>query len=184
VVYVQSGTDEPGIVRLNQFGALVWDAIRALPSEFSGPAQRLDEELQDELEGLRLNGSDWYKVIGGGREGAVIISQMDEPVDFARILANRVVNLVPVDDLDVPISAVNTYTQTIGIYPESLKKELREKLALQGAQRVVTLGCAVSMGNHGIQDAIEPLRRMCRWIVDEETESDAGDNKSLAAAAE
>ena len=40
------------------------------------------------------------RVIGGGVEGAVIMSQMDEPVDFAPLLANRVLNLVPVDDLE------------------------------------------------------------------------------------
>jgi len=34
-------------------------------------------------------------VIGGGGEGAVIMSQMDAP-----LLANRVLNLVPVDDLE------------------------------------------------------------------------------------
>jgi hypothetical protein len=169
VVYVESGTDEVGIRRLNAFGAHLWDALKALPLHLSGPAVRLDPSLQEEIEALQTGGDEFYKVIGGGRTGAVIISQIDEPVDFARSLANRVANLVPIDDLDVPVSAVTTYTQTIGIYPESLKLKLRDRLALQGAQRLVTLGHAMSPGNHGIQDGIEPLRRMCRWIVDEQT---------------
>src|ERR1700733_3687063 len=92
-----------------------------------------------------------------------------EPVDFAASLCNRVVNLVPVDDLEVPIRSVSSYTQTIGIYPEDLKLELRDRLAIIGAQRMVTLGygCTASPFVYGIQDGIEPLRRMCKWIVDE-----------------
>jgi len=185
VVYAQSGTDKKGIERLNRFGQMVWDAVQALPSHVSGPAQRVDEELQEEIQALRLNGEDWHKVIGsGGKAGAVIVSQMDEPVDFARILANRVVNLVPIDDMDTPVGAVNTYTQTIGIYPESLKVELRDRLALQGTQRLVTLGHCLGMGNHGIQDAIEPLRRMCRWIVEERAAPGTEDVRAPALAAE
>lgn len=169
VVYVHSGTDSHGIAQLNRFGQLVYDAVQALPAEISGPAVRMDRELEEEVEALKLSGDEWYKVIGGGRQGAVIVSQMDEPVDFARLLANRVLNLVPVDDIEDAVRAVTTYTQTIGIYPESLKRELRDRLALYGAQRLVSLGGALDMPNHGIQDAIEPLRRMCRWIVEEET---------------
>jgi hypothetical protein len=168
VVWVQSGTDAKGLAQLKRFGQMVYDALLALPRELSGPAVRMNPKLEDEIEALRLGGSDWYKVIGGGREGAVILSQMDEPVDFATILANRVLNLVPFDDIDTPVKAVTTYTQTIGIYPESLKRALRDILALHGAQRLVTLGHALGMPNHGIQDAIEPWRRMCRWIVDED----------------
>ena len=47
--------------------------------------------------------SDEHRVIGGGTKGAIIVSQTSEPVDFARILTNRVGNLVPVDDLEIPI---------------------------------------------------------------------------------
>jgi len=168
VVWVQSGTDSAGVARLERFGQMVYDAIQALPPELSGPAVRLDSELADEIEALRLGGDNWYKVIGGGVNGAVIVSRIDEPVDFATKLMNRVVNLVPIDDVDVPVRAVTSYTQTIGIYPEALKHALRDRLAIHGAQRLVTLGRALGMPNHGLQDAIEPLRRMCRWIVEEE----------------
>lgn len=168
VVWVQSGTDAAGIARLKRLGQLTYDAVQALPPAISGPAVRLDPALADEIEALQMGGGDWYHVIGGGVAGAVIVSQMDEPVDFAPILSNRVLNLVPVDDLDTPVRAVTSYTQTIGIYPERLKRELRDRLALRGAQRLVSLGHAIGMPNHGIQDAIEPWRRMCRWIVEEE----------------
>ncbi|KHK89794.1 acyl-CoA reductase [Novosphingobium malaysiense] len=173
VVWVQSGTDGEGLERLNRLGAMVYDAIQALPEGMSGPAVRLDPRLQEELEAIQFGSEDWYKVIGGGAEGAVIVSQMDEPVDFAPILANRVLNLVPVDDIETPVRAVTSYTQTIGIYPESLKHALRDRLAIYGAQRIVTLGHALAMPGHGLQDAIEPWRRMCRWIVEEEAVENA-----------
>lgn len=174
VVYVCSGTDAGGIERLNRLGVMLYDAIQVLPASISGPAVRMEAQLHEEIEAMSLSGDEYYRLIGGGREGAVIVSQFDEPVDFSALLANRVVNLVPIDEYDEAIRAVNSYTQTIGIYPEALKVEIRDRLALHGAQRLVSLGGAVAMGNHGIQDAIEPLRRMCRWIVDERTADAAG----------
>ncbi len=112
---------------------------------------------------------DFYRVFGGEqREGAIVVSQFDEPVAYSPILSNRVANIVPVDHIDQVTRSVNAYTQTIGIYPEALKRELRESLPLYGAQRLTSLGYACSVSIAMPQDAIEPIRRMCRWIVDEE----------------
>ena len=47
--------------------------------------------------------------------------------------------------LDTPIRSVNAYTQTIGIYPDSLKATIRDQLIFQGAQRLTTLGSAVEI---------------------------------------
>ena len=111
---------------------------------------------------------DWFRVIGGENdEGAIIISQMDQPVDYAPLLSGRVANLVPVNDIDQVTAAVNAYTQTVGIYPERLKDELRNRLPLFGAQRLTSLGYACHVTTAAPQDAIEPLRRMCKWVVDE-----------------
>ena len=66
--------------------------------------------------------------------------------------------------------AVISYTRTSGVYPESLKLEIRDRLAFHGAQRIVSLGYASNaavMAVAGPLDAIEPVRRMCKWIVDE-----------------
>jgi hypothetical protein len=170
VIYVESGTDSAGLARSNQLGQLVYDAIQALPSHVSGPAKSPNMELADEIEGLKFSGDDEFKLFGGGAEGGVVVSQTDEPVDFARILCNRVANLVPVDSVDTPIRAVTAYTQTIGIYPESLKAKIRDRLAFHGGQRLVSLGYAsnsIAMALSGPQDSIEPMRRMCKWIVDE-----------------
>ena len=49
--------------------------------------------------------------------------------------------------------------------------ELRDLLPLFGAQRLTSLGYACNVTVAMPQDAIEPIRRMCRWIVDEECDS-------------
>ncbi|HLY56731.1 MAG TPA: acyl-CoA reductase, partial [Stellaceae bacterium] len=167
VVYIETGTDAAGLDRANRFGKLVYEAMQAVPAHLSNAVPALNAALAEEMEGLRFTG-DAFKVFGGGGKGAVIVSQMDEPVEFAPLLANRVANLVPVDDLEIPVRAVNAYTQTIGIYPESLVPKIRDRLAFQGAQRLVTLGyVATSRTVAGPQDGIEPLRRMCKWILNE-----------------
>jgi hypothetical protein len=167
VVYAETGTDKEGLERANCFGKLVYDAIQAVPPHLSNAVSALNPALAEEMEGLRyMVGA--YKVFGGGGKGAVIVSQSDEPVEFAPLLANRVANIVPVDDLDIPIRAVNAYTQTIGIYPDAIVPQIRDRLAFQGAQRLVTLGyVATSRTVAGPQDGIEPLRRMCKWILHE-----------------
>lgn len=118
---------------------------------------------------MRLRLDDLYfKVIGGEqREGAVIVSQIPEPVDFARELSGRVANIVPMSGVETAIRSVNSYTQTIGIYPDRLKEQIGDRLALHGAQRVASLGLALSPMLSLPQDAMEPLRRMCRWVTGE-----------------
>jgi hypothetical protein len=167
VAYIETGTDRAGVTVANRFGQMVFDALQQLPPALSTPVARLEPQLAEEIQSLKLM-SDDHRVIGGGRNGAIIVSQTSEPVDFARILTNRVGNLVPVDDLEIPIRSVTAYTQTIGIYPDALKRELRDRLAFHGAQRFVSLGYAARMSYAGPHDGIEPLRRMCKWIIEEE----------------
>jgi hypothetical protein len=167
VVYVLSGTDEVGLERANRLGQLVYEAILRLPSSLSTTPKVVDRNLYEHLEGARFM-DDFYRVFGGeDREGAIVVSQMDEPVDFSAMLSGRVANIVPVDSIEKVTAVVNAYTQTIGIYPESLKTELRDSLPLYGAQRLTSLGYAASVNFAIPQDAMEPVRRMCRWIVDE-----------------
>lgn len=65
------------------------------------------------------------------------------------MLSGRVANIAPVDGIDRVRAAVNSYTRTIGIYPESLKRELRNTLPLSGAQRLTSLGYALQRrGRH------------------------------------
>jgi hypothetical protein len=165
VVYIQSGLDEEGLERASRFGKYVFDAIQALPPHASSQAVVMDNELVDEIQALKLG--DDHVIYGGGREGGVIVSKTDEPVDFANLLAHRITNLVPVDDLETPIRSVNAYTQTIGIYPDELKRRVRDRLVFQGAQRIVSVGYHARGANIGPHDGLEPLRRMCKWILDE-----------------
>jgi hypothetical protein len=180
VVYVASGSDEAGLGRANRLGQLTFAALQALPAHLSTPHKAFDPELRAELDALRYAGDD-YRVFGGkGAEGAIIVSQDGAPVDFARLLACRVANIVPIDDLDQAVRSVSAYTQTIGLFPESLKTALRDRLAYQGAQRLVSLGGAATlMGSATPQDGIEPVRRMCKWIVDESGDADALESAAL-----
>jgi len=166
VVYVQTGTESDGVSKANRFGRLLFDAILALPARVSGPASRLPPQLAEELQSLRLMSED-HKIYGGGGEGAIIVSQSSEPVDFAASLTDRVANLVPFSEIDTPIRSVNSYTQTIGIYPDSLKEEIRDRLVFNGAQRLTSLGYMLKAAMAGPHDGIEPVRRMCKWIIDE-----------------
>jgi hypothetical protein len=166
VVYVQTGTDAKGLAVADRFAELVFEAVQALPARLSGAAMAIHPALAQEMEGLRYAG-DAFKVVGGGGRGAVIVSHDDEPVEFSALLQNRVANLVPIDDLDTPIRAVNAYTQTIGVYPDSLIPQIRDRLAFHGAQRLVSLGYATRRVVAGPSDGIEPLRRMCKWILHE-----------------
>ena len=172
VIYVQSGTTTEEIAYLNILGSYLYNALTNLPPHVSTPAKDFNLDLKGDIDGLRMD-EEWYKVFGGEKnEGAVIVSQLDEPVDFSQKLCGRVVNLVPIDDISTAIQSVNAYTQTVGIYPEGLKEKIRDDLILHGVQRIVSLGFAPNGTFSTPQDAIEPLRRMCKWVMDESSVSD------------
>lgn len=167
VIYIASGTDDAGLERAKDFGRALYEAIQNLPEAISTPHHNFNPDLKQEIDGLRVVADD-YTVIGGkGSEGAVIVSHESEQVDFARQLACRVANVVPIDEIETAIASVNAYTQTIGIYPESLKTQIRDRLAYQGGQRLVSLGAAINPPGDAPQDGLEPLRRMCKWILDD-----------------
>lgn len=172
VSYIQSGTDDAGLERLNRFGGYVYEALMALPQAISTAPRSYSRELKDNVDAIRLDG-DWFNVIGGrDGEGAVIVSQLPEAVGFSPLLADRTANLVPIDDIDDFFSAVNAYTQTVGVYPESLKAELLDVLPLYGAQRFVSLGFATQSTGVSPQDGIEVMRRMGKWIINEVSSPD------------
>jgi hypothetical protein len=168
LVYVECGTDDAGATVLRRLGQLIYEAITALPPELSAPVEHFDPELRDALDSIRL-ADDWYEVIGAtGNEGAVVLSFLGDQVDFSHLLTGRVVNLIPVDAIDDALRFVTAYTQTVGVYPPDLKAVLRDRMALSGAQRIVTLGHATDTSYATPVDGMEPLRRLCKWIVDED----------------
>ena len=167
VIYVMSGTDPEGIANINRLGELVYGKLMAMPEYITTKPKTFNRDLAEHLHATRMDDT-FYRVIGGeDMEGAVIVSQFEEAVDYSALLSGRVSNLVPIDRLDQATRAVTAYTQTVGVYPESLKRELRDILPLYGAQRLTSLGYASAPAVAMPQDAIEPLRRMCKWIVEE-----------------
>lgn len=170
VIYALCGSDDNGIAKLNRFGQLVYDEMLNLPEAVSTKPKRYDADLKDHVDALRME-DDWYNVIGGqDGEGAIIISRTSDPVEFATMLNDRTANLVPVDSIDEVLAAVNSYTQTVGVYPEELKQELLNVMSLYGAQRFVSLGYAANQGgaiSGAPQDGIELMRRMGKWITNE-----------------
>src|SRR6202790_4373359 len=116
VIYVMSGTDAAGIANANRLGEMMYQELVGLPAVISTPPLYPSRELSEHVEASRLT-DDWYHVIGGDRrEGAIIVSQFDSPVDYSAMLSGRVANLVPVDSIDKVTAAVNACPQTIGIY--------------------------------------------------------------------
>ena len=111
---------------------------------------------------------DFYRVYGGEqREGAIVVSQLDEAVDYSRVLSGRVANIVPVDDIDQVTGGQRVHPDHRHL-PGIVETPTARPLPLFGAQRLTSLGYACSVDIAMPQDAIEPIRRMCKWIVDEE----------------
>jgi hypothetical protein len=71
---------------------------------------------------------------------------------------SSVAKLVPVACIDDALNFITADTQTIGVYPETLKKNLHDLLALHGGQRLVSLGYAAHLSRATPQDGIEPVR--------------------------
>ena len=153
--------------RPTDFGQLAYDALADFPKSFSTAPKNYPSELKLKVNALRLD-TDLYRVIGGEHnEGAVVVSQFPEEVDFMPEMDGRTINIVPIDKLDDFLDAVDSYTQTVGVFPENLKDELLDVLPLYGVQRIVTLGYALAVSMAGPHDAMEPFARMVKWIGNE-----------------
>ena len=173
IVFVECDMTSTGIARLNTFAEYVYQAMMDLPDAFSSPSKINHAELQENVENLAIYG-EGFRVIGGKPlMGAIIVSQSDETVEFARLLEGRVANLVPVANLDIALSRLTHASQTIGVYPDSLRERIRDRAAVHGAQRITSLGYATAFSISNRLDAVEPLREMCRWVIDEHCSPDA-----------
>lgn len=167
VITIQSGTDKEGLAKLDKLAEYAFEALQQLLPSVSGPHPNFSAELMQEIDAIRR--SSFYKVVGvDGNSGGVIVSHIPDPVDFADTLSGRVANFVPCDDLEEALERITIHTQTIGLYPESLKEAYRERLAFLGGQRIVSLGNHLTISAALPHDAIEPIRRLCRWINDED----------------
>jgi len=168
VIFLESGTDAAGLSKANQFGKYLYQELLELPKTISNGPNTFDAALRSEIQSI-LTLADFYRVFADPQRieaGAVIVSQLCEPVDFANLLYGRVGNVVPLDRIEDALRWFSTATQTVGVYPDRLREELRDRVALAGGQMLVPLGYAITSSPAAPQDGIEPERRMCRWVVD------------------
>lgn len=188
LVYVECDDDEDSIERLVELGRKVVAAFKTLPPVMSTPAEASNRDLAAEMEAVALE-DDFYHVEGDTVNGGVIVSKFPDRVDFYDQLNNRVVNLVPVANLLDVVKWCDDTTQTVGVYPESLRERLLNPLALAGVQRMVPLTggdpLALFHQMHTLppgmpHDGIEPLRRAVRWVIDHRPVEDAA-HLSIAA---
>jgi hypothetical protein len=132
--------------------------------------------LEEELRALDLD-PDYYRVHADTVNGGAIVSRTEEPVEFSARLENRIVNLVPLADIARVLNWLSESTQSIGIYPDSLRLRLRDDLALHGAQWTIPLGESLFNLSSSetkrlaaqtaalLHDGTEPMRRMVKWII-------------------
>ncbi len=120
-------------------------------------------DVRDEVEMLKL--MDDEAKIWGKFDGRGMVILTDEPVTFHP--SGKTANVVHVKSLEDAIRHVNVATQTIGIYPEATKAQLRDRLANAGAQRVVRLGSASKHVGGSPHDAMFPMQRLVHWISQE-----------------
>jgi hypothetical protein len=172
IVYVESETDEDSLEKVIAFGKEIYEAFQVLPSVVSTPAPKRNADLEAEMQAIELE-EESYWVIGDTIKGGVVLCKFSDRVDFYDQLNNRVVNLVPVPDLHDIVRWCDDTTQAVGIYPERVREELHDLLALAGAQRMYPLEPAGSQAVDRMEvpglphDGIEPMRRSVRWVIEE-----------------
>ena len=174
IVYVESETDDDSLERVIALGRKILAAYPALPPMLSTPVSVPNKELEAELAAAEM-ADDFYHVEGNTLTGGFIVSRFPDRVDFYDKLNNRVINLVPVPDLLDVIKWCDDTTQTVGIYPETLRDRLIDAFALAGVQRMVPLQGGDPMQIYSDMhmlppgsphDGIEPMRRSVRWVID------------------
>ncbi len=189
IVYVESDDDDESIEKVIALGHRIVEAYKTLPDVISTPAADSNRALDAEIDAIELE-DEFYHVEGDTINGGVIVSKFPDRVDFYDQLNNRVVNIVPVENLLDIIQWCDDTTQTVGVYPERLRDEMLDPLALAGVQRLVPLSgndpMRVFMDLHTMppgmpHDGIEPLRRNVRWVIDQRPAAEALAGLSIAA---
>jgi hypothetical protein len=133
----------------------------------TGPA--LSTELREEIQVMEAMGD---LKIWGGFDGRGLVILSDRPVEFHP--TNKTSNVVMVGSLEDAVRYVNVATQTIGIYPDERKAQLRDRLASAGAQRLCRLGTANAHVLGSPHDAMYPLQRFVHWMGDDDITAAGG----------
>lgn len=157
---------EGSVEQIDAFCEKLAEALKKDRMFSSAVSQPLPGDLQNEIDVLRT--LDPIYRIWGDYSGAGLVIRSDEAVDFYPV--SKTVNVVQVESLEDAVRHANVATQTVGVYPAERMAALRDRLASQGVQRLVTLG-EVARGIEGLpHDGFYPLRRFMRWIVDDTPE--------------
>lgn len=102
--------------------------------------------------------------VWGDYSGAGLVIRSEEPLGFFPDC--RTVNVVPVAALADAVRHANVATQTVGIFPEKRKVELRDRLADQGVQYVGCLGHVMDLPPGLPHDGTYELNGLVRWVAD------------------
>jgi hypothetical protein len=147
---------------IEKFCAMLQERLGVDRDLASATAPSPSRDLQEEVAALQVmeEAQVWGKPDGRG-----LVLLTDEPVPFHP--TNKTANVVHVARLEDAVRYVNIATQTIGVFPEQIKAELRDRLANAGAQRIVRLGSAARHVMGSPHDAMFPLQRMVQWISQE-----------------
>jgi hypothetical protein len=154
---------EGTVEQVDQFCELLLEALGGDSRYGDAVVPPPPKEIREEIEGLRML-EPLYRIFGRP-DGRGIVIRSSEPVSFHP--SGKTVNVIPVQRIEEGVTRANVATQTVGVYPSSRKRMVRDALASAGVQRVVPLGRAVEAGLGQPNDAFYPLQRFVRWVSDE-----------------
>lgn len=129
-----------------------------------GIPRPLETDLREQIDVLRMMDEDY--AVFGESDGRGVAIRSEEPVDFHPL--RKTSNVVCVPSLEHALKYVNVATQTVGVWPFHRMKDLRDRLASGGAQRVVRLGEAGPSAIGNPHDAMYPLHRFVHWMANED----------------
>ena len=148
-----------------QYAEYVYAHMQCQDPALSARPINFPMELHDNLEAARTQ-EDFYYVVGGAdNEGAVVVSLTGDIPDF--FPTHNTVIVMPFDDPLEVVEQIHPSTQTVGIYPNTLKDELRDLLVARGVVRFIDIGHTIDYAIGGPFNSYEIMRRACRWILDE-----------------
>ncbi|MEU1189025.1 acyl-CoA reductase [Streptomyces sp. NPDC005859] len=147
----------------DRYAALLCERLGVAREFSSAEGPQVAAELREEIDVLRSLAPEYR--VWGGYDGRGLVIRSPEPVDFHP--DGKTVNVVPVGALSEAVAHAGVATQTVGVYPDVRKAELRDALACAGVQRVVSLGGAGGMPPGLSHDGFYPLQRLMRWVNDE-----------------
>jgi hypothetical protein len=148
---------------VDRFCAMLVTELGVERPKAAARSEPVPADLRDEIDALRYL-APYYRVWGAA-DGTGLVVRSEEPVAFYP--TGRVVNVVAVSGPEHVFEFINASTQTVGIYPDRLRADLRDPLCRVGVQRVTSLGHAGDTVIGLPHDGFYPLSRMVRWGKDE-----------------